>query len=754
MPSGKRFQRISIGLLTAVAIAGSLPLYGKSKSDGWEVAMNSGRSALRSGDYNQARRDLNSAMDSSKLFRTNDPRLGDTYQAFGDLYLGEQDYAQAKEYFNRALMVQQTTPGIDELKLADTLYGLATASEMLGDRELAVILLKRVRDIWSNKHGAHSPKLRTVLKPLGIYSDINGDLKFAEQCFRDLIAIDEAAGNSSEVGCDLNLLSATLTKEGKLSDAAASAERAVSLLNKSSDSLIAAESARDNLSFIKQQQGQSDTRIAVETPKSNDTVIRSVEPAKPAVAAKAPEVKKPVEPTKIVEGTKPVQATKPIEATKPVETIPAEPAKPTTATKPEPGTTVEPAKPLLASKPTEITKPSEPTKPAGTGQKPATDSETKKVLGSPSTAAVTTQATEFRPWEGGDNHSQTSKTDANWGKIRYLADGKLITQEEYQALQLANQAYELIRTEKYRMAADVLKKALSIAPTLASVHTNLGMALTQLGDTSEAVAHLREAIAIDASRSAAWLNLATAFQLSGDLKAASVTYAEYVRRFPSDQLASKASELAKHLGKEATEQATIASSAGGSSAPDYFAYTSHTAGPVRWVNNSSKIKVYIRPASGVPGYKTEYDGFCADAFKQWSEASKDRIAFEFVKKPEGADIEWIWTNDISQVSSVAEGGETNVNYENGKIKHATITVLTKNPSIDTPLSPNQIRAVSLHEIGHAVGLIGHSPRPQDIMYCSMPPALSHPSLTTRDINTIEKLYSQSISYVIRLLRHS
>src|SRR5262249_9083872 len=113
---------------------------------------------------------------------------------------------------------------------------------------------------------------------------------------------------------------------------------------------------------------------------------------------------------------------------------------------------------------------------------------TERFVRAPNTTPVTTTPDEFRPWElknqthestnGGTQDRSTSQ-----GKIRYLAGGKLISQEEYKAMLLANEAYELIKDEKYRMAADILRKAVATCPTLPSVRTNLGLALSRLGET-------------------------------------------------------------------------------------------------------------------------------------------------------------------------------------------------------------------------------------------------------------------------------
>ncbi len=60
------------------------------------------------------------------------------------------------------------------------------------------------------------------------------------------------------------------------------------------------------------------------------------------------------------------------------------------------------------------------------------------------------------------------------------------------------------------------------------------------------------------------------------------------------------------------------------------------------------------------------------------------------------------------------------------------------------ISPHQSQAHTLatarHEIGHALGIWGHSPHPDDALYFSQ--VRQSPSISPRDINTLKKIYQQ------------
>jgi predicted Zn-dependent protease len=77
------------------------------------------------------------------------------------------------------------------------------------------------------------------------------------------------------------------------------------------------------------------------------------------------------------------------------------------------------------------------------------------------------------------------------------------------------------------------------------------------------------------------------------------------------------------------------------------------------------------------------------------------------------------------------------------IRKATIIILTVPLNRANAITDNTIRSAALHEAGHALGLFGHSPNPQDARFFSGRIKDEKPVLTARDSKTLLRLYSQN-----------
>lgn len=183
-------------------------------------------------------------------------------------------------------------------------------------------------------------------------------------------------------------------------------------------------------------------------------------------------------------------------------------------------------------------------------------------------------------------------------------------------------------------------------------------------------------------------------------------------------------------------------SGGSNSAPNYL----NDVGGARlgkWPADRMPLKVCIVPASNVQGYNPAFNQVLIKCFQDWGNSSGGKVSFKGSDDQKSADILCTWTSDTSKFMNTAEAGETTVYGSKNGIQHVTIQILTvPHPmSPGVPLSENRLRWICLHEIGHALGLGGHTRNPQDIMFYSTPLAEVRKELTPRDCNTIQSLYS-------------
>lgn len=157
---------------------------------------------------------------------------------------------------------------------------------------------------------------------------------------------------------------------------------------------------------------------------------------------------------------------------------------------------------------------------------------------------------------------------------------------------------------------------------------------------------------------------------------------------------------------------------------------------VRWNSETFPLKVYIEYNSKHPDY---YYMEVRKAFLQWQEASGNFITFKFVSQKNNADIICSFPNDFNSEKS-GNGmivGISSFNYEDNMLINSEINFATYN-SRNEFWSAKEIYSTALHEIGHSLGIKGHSINREDIMY---PSSSSSIYISSNDINTLKLIYS-------------
>ena len=326
---------------------------------------------------------------------------------------------------------------------------------------------------------------------------------------------------------------------------------------------------------------------------------------------------------------------------------------------------------------------------------------------------------------------------------QYFVDGQPISQERYQALQMLNQSIPLLQANRNQEAIDLLLQAEQLAPQMAEIHNNLGLAMAKLGRNSEALKELEAAKQLKPDLAATWLTLGGLYQSQGQVNEAVATYSEFMQRFPGHKDASKISSLIAGLKKELANGTIPRAPRPDSSSKDN--YLSELGGHLtRWPDSKLPIKIFINSGVGVQGFQPQYRQILEESFATWQQGAQDKFSFVMVKDKNQADLVCSWTSDSNSFSNKAEAGETIVFTNSQGIVKGTIQILTVAQMAELPLTNNRLRQICLHEIGHALGFGGHTRDPQDMMFFSTRVTDQDRTLSPRDAASIKLLYSSAI----------
>jgi len=305
-----------------------------------------------------------------------------------------------------------------------------------------------------------------------------------------------------------------------------------------------------------------------------------------------------------------------------------------------------------------------------------------------------------------------------------------------QVVELAEKAEKCAASGDFQAAARGFEAASLLAPKCPELHTNLASMYLHLNKYAQCISECQKALALNPDDASAWQTAAPAYQLHGELEKSAQAYRKYLALTPQGRGRQAYIEALKDVEGELKRRKLVPM---GSDAADYFADVI-PKGVFCWAKERMPLKVFIDDGAGVPGFRKEFIAIMKKSFTEWAEASNGKVSIMFVPSKNGCDISCSWTSDRSKFAAADEAGHASQDVYDDGVHHADIVMACKSMNYRV-VSDESLHSNCLHEIGHALGLRGHSRRAEDIMFnYSAANEQSAVALTKRDAATIQTLY--------------
>lgn len=200
-------------------------------------------------------------------------------------------------------------------------------------------------------------------------------------------------------------------------------------------------------------------------------------------------------------------------------------------------------------------------------------------------------------------------------------------------------------------------------------------------------------------------------------------------QFDTIRTISPNSKLGQESVKYMQQSQTIHKSSAAANKTDYGNYLSDITYNCKW--GAMPVRVWIQPGS-------KYTETVVKAFNEWQYVSKNKIRFISTKSEAQGQI-LVYFKESMDFSNKNAVGYTTYPACSGKYFVGKSNIYLQTRVRGQIASQKEMYGVALHEIGHALGIMGHSKNNNDIMFPTTNIIGVHTS--RRDVNTIMHIYS-------------
>lgn len=134
----------------------------------------------------------------------------------------------------------------------------------------------------------------------------------------------------------------------------------------------------------------------------------------------------------------------------------------------------------------------------------------------------------------------------------------------------------------------------------------------------------------------------------------------------------------------------------------------------------------------------EYKSTILSALNEFKNTFSDIFTIEETSNKNLSDIEVVFEARPTANPNSLELGKTMPQYnDNGIIQKSHMQLFTNHPITKQAISKSEIYSTFLHEMGHAIGIVGHSQDENDLMYASS----TRSTYSEKDVATVKAMYS-------------